>query len=68
MSQFVHLQPPGEFTALMGAYSHGIKIPLPGADLIYLMGRKPWMPIIMWWLQAIPPDRRNTSLRISAGF
>lgn len=40
MTRFVHLQPPGEFTALMGAYSHGIMIPLPGADLIFLTGQK----------------------------
>lgn len=24
----------------MGAYSHGIKVPLPGADLIFLTGQK----------------------------
>lgn len=40
MSRLRYLQPEGEFTALMGAYSHGIKVPLPGADLIFLTGQK----------------------------
>lgn len=40
MSNFEVLQPKEKFTALMGAYSHGIKVPLPGADLIFLTGQK----------------------------
>ena len=40
MASIEYLQPEGDFTALMGAYSHGIKIPLPGADLIFLTGQK----------------------------
>jgi 2-iminobutanoate/2-iminopropanoate deaminase len=34
------LNPAEPFTAVMGAYSHGISIPLPGADLIFLTGQK----------------------------
>lgn len=40
MSRFEYLQPKEKFTAIMGAYSHGIKVPLPGADLIFLTGQK----------------------------
>ncbi len=40
MASFEYLQPEGDFTALMGEYSHGIKVPLPGADLIFLTGQK----------------------------
>ncbi|MCX6641477.1 MAG: RidA family protein [bacterium] len=40
MGKFQRLQPEGEFSGLMGAYSHGIKVPLPGADLIFLTGQK----------------------------
>lgn len=40
MRKTEHLAPKGEFTALMGEYSHGIKVPLPGADLIFLTGQK----------------------------
>ena len=40
MSSLKYLQPKEKFTALMGAYSHGIKIPLAGADLIFLTGQK----------------------------
>ncbi|MBU0519804.1 RidA family protein [bacterium] len=40
MSKSEWLSPPGDFTALMGEYSHGIRIPLPGADLIFLTGQK----------------------------
>ncbi len=40
MPEFKRLSPPGPFTALMGAYSHGISVPLPGADLIFLTGQK----------------------------
>jgi 2-iminobutanoate/2-iminopropanoate deaminase len=40
MHKFEHLNPPGDFTAVMGAYAHGIKVPLPGADLIFLTGQK----------------------------
>lgn len=40
MGEFERLQPSGEFSSLMGAYSHGIKVPLPGADLIFLTGQK----------------------------
>ena len=40
MNEIERLQPKGNFTALMGEYSHGIKVPLPGADLIFLTGQK----------------------------
>jgi enamine deaminase RidA (YjgF/YER057c/UK114 family) len=40
MAKIERLNPEGEFSQLMGAYSHGIKIPLPGADLIFLTGQK----------------------------
>lgn len=40
MSKSQWLNPQGDFTAVMGEYSHGIKVPLPGADLIYLTGQK----------------------------
>ncbi len=39
-SQFKQLNPPEPFTAVMGAYSHGISVPLPGAELIFLTGQK----------------------------
>jgi 2-iminobutanoate/2-iminopropanoate deaminase len=40
MSSIQRINPEGDFPFLMGAYSHGIKIPLPGADLIFLTGQK----------------------------
>lgn len=40
MSDIERINPEGEFPFLMGAYSHGMKIPLPGADLIFLTGQK----------------------------
>jgi reactive intermediate/imine deaminase len=40
MSKSQLLQPKGDFTMTMGAYSHGIKIPLAGADLIFVTGQK----------------------------
>ena len=33
------LQPPGDFSISLAAYSQGIKVPLPGADLIFLSGQ-----------------------------
>lgn len=30
---------PNSFTPTMGAYSHGIKVPLPGADMIFVTGQ-----------------------------
>lgn len=30
---------PNTFTPTMGAYSHGIKVPLPGADMIFVTGQ-----------------------------
>ena len=40
MGKITYLEPKGEFTAVMGAYAHGIKIPLAGADMIFLTGQK----------------------------
>jgi len=40
MPKFQRLMPEGDFTMTMGAYSHGIKVPLAGADLIFLTGQK----------------------------
>ena len=40
MERVEQLQPEGEFTFKMGAYSHGVKIPLGNADLIFLTGQK----------------------------
>ncbi|MBL7191540.1 RidA family protein [bacterium] len=40
MRRIEHLQPKGDFTLRMGAYAHGIKIPLQDADLIFLTGQK----------------------------
>lgn len=40
MSKIERIQPEGEFPYLMGAYSQGVKVPLPGADLIFLTGQK----------------------------
>lgn len=30
---------PTDFTVTMGAYSHGISVPLPGADLVFVTGQ-----------------------------
>ncbi len=40
MSKTVRIEPKCEVPALMGAYSHAVKVPLPGADLIFLTGQK----------------------------
>ncbi|RJP81845.1 MAG: RidA family protein [Candidatus Zixiibacteriota bacterium] len=40
MTHFERIDPEGDFPYLMGAYSHGVKVPLPGADLIFLTGQK----------------------------
>ena len=40
MKKTQHLNPPGDMPLLLGEYCHGIKIPLPGVDLIFLTGQK----------------------------
>ena len=40
MSPIERINPEGDFPFLMGAYSQGIKVPLPGTDLIFLTGQK----------------------------
>jgi enamine deaminase RidA (YjgF/YER057c/UK114 family) len=40
MAFFERIHPEGDFPFLMGAYSHGVKVSLPGADLIFLTGQK----------------------------
>lgn len=38
MSNFQKIQP-NDFTVAMGAYSHGLKVPLPGAEMIFVTGQ-----------------------------